>query len=197
MIPDHTVIELQQQDEAEAMEIIITAFHDAPQVPALIKKPQETKTVIQSLAKLYKKTDTVKTFGIKKDNVLICVGLCIDSDAKPGYLSTLIFGFSLARSLGLKGAYQFWVYKKTKPTYEKKCLELLFYGTKKTYQKKGYGRVLLNFLYEYAKKNNYEGVTGVTNTSRPAFSFYMKEGWSVDTEFMIDSYRICWVRRHV
>lgn len=191
------VVELCKQDEPCSMEIIIKAFHDSPQVPALIEKPKHTGTVIRSLIKLYEKTGTVKTFGIKKDDMLICVGLCIDSNCKPGFFKTLTFGVSLLRTLGVKGVFQFWIYHKNKPSYDKKCLELLFYGTRSAYQRKGYGRLMLDFLYEYARKNGYGGVTGVTNTSRPAFNFYVKDGWIVDIKFDIGTYRICWVRRAV
>jgi|GEM_PF-2340406 len=194
---NHNVVELQKQDAHSSLGILITAFHDSPQVPALIEKPQHTEKIIRSLLKLYEKTGTIKTFGIKKDDMLICVGLCIDSDSKPGFFKTMTFGVSLLRALGIKGMYQFWIYHKNKPSYDNKCLELLFYGTKSGYQQKGYGRILLNFLYDYARNNGYGGVTGVTNTSKPAFRFYMKDGWIIDTEFDIDGYRICWVRRVV
>ncbi|PNX45961.1 MAG: hypothetical protein BV459_07430 [Thermoplasmata archaeon M11B2D] len=194
---EHTVVELHTQEEPMFMEIIITAFQNSPQVPALIEKPQATGTIIRNLIKFYEKTGTIKTFGITKDDMLICVGLCIDSDCKPGFFKTMTFGASLLRTLGFKGVYQFWVYHKNKPSYDKKCLELLLYGTKSGYQQKGYGRLLLNFLYDYARNNGYGGVTGVTNTCRPAFRFYMKDGWSIDKEFDVDGYRICWVRRIV
>jgi hypothetical protein len=179
------------------MDIIIKAFHDSPQVPALIEKPEHTEIVIRSLIKLYEKTGTIKTFGIKKDDMLVCVGLCIDSNSTPGFFKTMSFGVSLLRTLGFNGVFQFWIYHKNKPAYDKKCLELLFYGTRSGYQRKGYGRLMLDFLYEYAGKNGYGGVTGVTNTSRPAFHFYMRDGWIVDKKFDINKYTICWVRRAV
>lgn len=194
---EQKVVELQKQDEPTSMEIIITAFHNSPQIPALIERPQHTGTIIRCLLKLYEKTGTIKSFGIKKDDLLICVGLCIDSDCKPGFFKTLRFGFSLLKTLGITGIYQLWIYYKNKPSYDKKCLELLFYGTKEAYQQKGYGRLLLNFLYKYAKNKGYGGVTGVTNTSRPAFHFYMRDGWIVDKKFDIGKYTICWVRRIV
>jgi ribosomal protein S18 acetylase RimI-like enzyme len=197
MSQEQKIVELHEQNEPEYMEIIIKAFQDSPQVPALIKTPERTETILRSLIKLYKKTGSIKVFGIKKDDMLMCVGLCIDSDSKPGFFRTIRFGFSLLLSLGFIGVRQFWIYNKNKPTYDKKCLELIFYGTRSMYQQKGYGRSMLNFLYEYAKKSGYGGVTGVTNTSRPAFHFYMRDGWIVDKEFTIGNYKICWVRRIV
>ncbi len=179
------------------MEILITAFHDSPQIPVLIEKPEHTETLIRNLLKLYEKTGSIKTFGIKKDDALICVGICIDSDSKPSLFRTITFGFSLLRTLGIEGIHQLWTYNKNKPKYDKKCLELIFYGTRASLQQKGYGREMLNFLYDYAKTNGYGGVTGVTNTSRPAFHFYMRDGWIVDKEFTLEDYTICWVRRIV
>lgn len=194
---EHTVVEIHTQDEPHYVDIIIKAFHDSPQVPALIEKPEHTGTVIRSLIKLYEKTGTIKIFGIKKDDMLICVGLCIDSNSKPGFFKTMTFGVSLLKTLGIKGVFQFWIYHKNKPSYDKKCLELLFYGTRSAYQRKGYGRLMLDFLYEHARKNGYGGVTGVTNSSRPAFNLYMKDGWIVDKKFDIDIYSIYWMRRAV
>jgi len=197
MSHEQKIRELNEQNEPEYMEIIITAFHDSPQIPALIENPKHTETIIRSLIKLYKKTGSIKIFGIKKDDHLVCVGICIDSDSKPSFVRTIPFGFSLLRTLKLKGIQQLWAYNKNKPVYDKKCLELIFYGTKAQYQQKGYGRSMLNFLYDYAKTNGYGGVTGVTNTSRPAFHFYMRDGWIVDKKFTIGKYTICWVRRIV
>ena len=197
MPQEQEIVELFEENEPEYMEIIIKAFHDSPQVPALIKTPKHTEAVLRSLIKLYKKTSPIKVFGIKKDDALICVGLCIDSDSKPVFFRTVRFGFSLLRTLGLTGVNQFWIYNKNKPTYDKKYLELVFYGTRSVFQQKGYGRSMLNFLYNYAKMNGYGGLTGVTNTSRPAFHFYMRDGWIVDREFTIGGYTICWVRRIV
>jgi hypothetical protein len=195
MSNENEVVALSKQDEPELIEIVSQAFHDSPQLPALIEKPHHTKTILTNLIKLYKKTGTIQSFGIRNKGKLVCVGLCIDSDAKPTLRSTMRFGFSVITNLGLKGVHQFWIYNKNKPTYEKKCLELILYGTQAKDQQKGYGRAMLNFLYDFATRNKYGGVTGVTNTSRPAFAFYMRDGWIVDTEFTIGSYKICWVRR--
>ena len=190
----HNVVELFEQDEPEYMDIIIQAFHDLPQIPILIKKPEKTESIIKNLVKLYKKTGTIKVFGIRENDQVICVGFCIDSDSKPGFFKVLRFGFSLLLTVGLEGIREFWIYNENKPKYEKRCLELFFYGTRATHQRRGYGASMLQFLYEYAQRNGFGGVTGVTNTSRPAFHFYMREGWIVDTEFRIGKYTLCWVR---
>lgn len=191
---EHKVVELEKQDEQEYMEIIIQAFRDSPQMPALITKPKQTTTILFHLLKLYEKTGTIKVFGIKKNDMMICVGLCVDSDVKPGVSQLMKFAVSILLNLGFHGLYQFWAYNKNKPHYEKKYLELLFYGTHTSYQQQGYGASLLQYLYRYAKENGYGGVIGVTNTSRPAFRFYKKTGWVVDKEFQVENYTICWVR---
>jgi GNAT superfamily N-acetyltransferase len=197
MSHDHEVIELSKINEPEYMEIVIKAFQDSPQVPVLIEKPKHTGIVIRNLLNMYKKSGSIKTFGIKKDKDLVCVGICIDSDSKPVFFRIILFGFTVLRTLGYRGVRQFWLYSKNKPQYEKRCLELIFYGTRVKDQQKGYGRSMLNFLYDYAKKNGYGGVTGATNTSRPAFQFYMRDGWIIDKQFTVEKYTICWVRRTV
>ncbi len=197
MSQDHEVIELHERDEPEYMQIIIKAFQESPQVPALMEKPKHTGIIIRKIFSMYKKSGSIKTFGIKKDKDFLCVGICIDSDSKPEFFRTIIFGLTVLRTLGYKGVHQFWAYNKNKPDYEKRCLELIFYGTLSKDQQKGYGRSMLKFLYDYAKKNGYGGVTGATNTSRPAYHFYMRDGWTVDTQFTIEKHIICWVRRIV
>ena len=51
--------------------------------------------------------------------------------------------------------------------------------------------------FYFAKKNKYGGVTGVTNSSRPAFKLYMSDGWIVDKAFNFGNYQFCWIRRIV
>lgn len=197
MSQDHKVTELYERDEPEYMEIIIKAFQESPQVPALIDKPKHTGIIIRKIINMYKKNGSIKIFGAKKNNTLLCVGICIDSDGKPSLFGIFLFGCTVLRTLGYRGVRQFWLYNKNKPDYEKRCLELIFYGTLSKDQQKGYGRSMLNFLYDYAKKNGYGGVTGATNTSRPAYHFYMRNGWIVDKQFTLENHTICWVRRIV
>jgi hypothetical protein len=197
MVVDHAVIELPTIHEPEYMEIVIQAFQESPQVPALMEKPKHTGIIIRNLLRMYAKSGSIKTFGIHDDAGLVCVGICIDSDSKRSFVRTILFGWTVLHTLGYRGLRQFWSYHKNKPHYEKRCLELIFYGTRLQDQQKGYGRSMLHFLYTYAKTNGYGGVTGATNTSKPAFHFYMRDGWIVDSQFPIDQYTICWVRRIV
>ncbi|MBU0497806.1 MAG: GNAT family N-acetyltransferase [Candidatus Thermoplasmatota archaeon] len=191
------VIKLSESYKPEVIEIISQAFFEAPQIPALIDKPQHTKTIVLKLIDLYKGTGTNQMFGIKKDDKLVCIGFCVDSNLKPGFYKQMKFGFSLFKTLGFEGVRQFSNCDTKKPKYDKTCLELMFFGTLSSSQKKGYGQQMLNFLYDFAKKNNYGGVTGVTNCSRPAFKFYMRDGWVIDNEFYIGKYKLCWVRKIV
>lgn len=191
------VIELSESDELEIIEIISNAFFEMPQIPILIEKPQYTKTMVKLLINLYKGTGANRVFGIKKDDKIVCIGFCVDSNSKPNYIKFIKFGFLMLKTLGLKGIRQFLKCDKNKPKYEKTCLELMFFGTLPSFQKKGFGRKMLHYLYDFAEKNNYGGVTGVTNSSRPAFKFYIKNGWIVDKEFNVGNYDMCWVRRIV
>ena len=59
------------------------------------------------------------------------------------------------------------------------------------------GEYLDSSFIIHAKKNNYNGVTCVVNSSRPAFKFYRKEGWIVDKAFYIGNYHFCWMRHVV
>lgn len=188
------VIELSESEEQELIEISAIAFGISPQIPALICKPKYTKPILESLFYLYKGSGKTRSFGIKKDDKLVCVGFCIDSDINPSFSKKIKFGTVLLQTLGIKGIRQFLKCNKNKPKYEKTCLELLLYGTLPPNQNKGFGRQMLNFLFDFARKNNYGGVTGVSNSTKPAFKFYMRDGWIIDKEFYVENYKLCWVR---
>ena len=191
------VTELSTFDESELIEISSKAFFATPQIQALMDNPEHTKTIVKNLIDLYRRSGTIRMFGIKKDGKLVCISLCIDSNSKPSFTKLIKFGFSVVKTLGIKGFKHFWICNKNKPKYDKICLEVMLYGTLPSHQKKGLGRHMLNFLYDFAKKNKYGGVTGVTNSSRPAFKLYMNDGWIVDKAFNFGNYQFCWIRRIV
>ena len=197
MIIDPQAIALSESDESEVIDTISKAFFETPHINALVDKPEHTRAIIMNLINLYKGSGAIKMFGIKKYNKLVCIGVCIDSNSKPGFIKLTKFGFSLLKTLGFEGVKQFWKCDKNKPKYDKICLELMLFGTLPSFQKKGFGRKMLNSLYDFAKKNNYNGVTCVVNSSRPAFKFYRKEGWIVDKAFYIGDYHFCWMRHVV
>jgi len=190
-------IELNNSDESELIKIMTNSFSKLPQLSVLIKKPNKTEKFMKNLINLFKTTGKVKMFGIKKDGRILCCSFCVDSDAKPNVLSLLKFGFNMFILLGFSGLKELYVCDKNKPKYGKKCLELMLFGTLDNYQKKGLGKLMLDHLYDYARKNNYGGVTGVTNNIRPSFRFYIKEGWIIDKEFNTNDYRFCWVRKKI
>ena len=56
MSHDHEVIELPKINEPEYMELVIKAFQDSPQVPALMEKPKHTRIVIRNLLNIHLET---------------------------------------------------------------------------------------------------------------------------------------------
>ena len=75
-------------------------------------------------------------------------------------------------------------------------LEFMSFGTLLSYQRQGFGRKMLHFVYEEAKKEKYDGVNLWTVKDRPAFLLYSKEGFQVEKEFtLFGRIPLCWMRK--
>jgi len=189
------LMKLKQIDYEEALKIFTLSFSDGPQLPALYDNPELTDSIMRLLFNLYKGSGNTWRCGLKINDRLISVAHCVDATAKPKKIMTLKFALALFRRSGFKIIKQIMIYDKNKPIYDGPNLEIMLYGTLPEYQKQGYGKELMEFIYSEAKKQGYKGVTGITNKSKPAYRFYMKNDWFVDKEFSINNHTLCWVRR--
>ncbi len=186
---------LSPDDYEKALELFTLSFSDMPQLPALHDTPGHTKSVMRLLFNLHENTNQIFRYGLTINGHLISAAHCIDAAAQPTKRRLLSFAFLLFRVSGFKILRQLLTYNKHKPFYDTSNLEIMLYGTLPDYQKQGYGKLLMDYIYAQAKKQGYAGVTGVTNKSKPAYAFYMKNKWFVDTEFSIGNHTLCWVRR--
>ncbi len=66
--------------------------------------------------------------------------------------------------------------EKTWWTQDELFIEELF--IRRSAQRKGWGTALLDFLEQYARKNNLAGITLLTDKNMPALKFYKKNGFS-------------------
>jgi len=115
-------------------------------------------------------------YGIRKDNRLVCASLSVDSTKKSIASALIRFIFAL-------------------PRYEERYLELALLGTLPAYQRRGFGRRMLQFLYDEAKRMNYKGIVLIVDRDVPAFRLYLKEGFVVDKELAVGGRRLCRMRR--
>jgi ribosomal protein S18 acetylase RimI-like enzyme len=101
--------------------------------------------------------------------------------------------FSMLRTTGLKAFKELWICYRKKPKYKGRYLQILFLGTLPRYQKNGFGRKIMRFLYDSLKNKKYKGLTLSTTCNKPAYKFYLKEGFSVDKIFSIGKNKYCWM----
>jgi len=65
------------------------------------------------------------------------------------------------------------------------------------FQRQGFGRHVLHFLYREAMREGYGGILLVTDRDTAAFGLYRNEGFEVVREFEVAEQRRCWMRRAV
>jgi ribosomal protein S18 acetylase RimI-like enzyme len=71
--------------------------------------------------------------------------------------------------------------------YKGRYLELVTFGTLPAYQKQGFGREMLRFIRREAESKGYERIQLFTHRDTPAFDLYLKEGFTVEKDFEIES----------
>lgn len=189
------VITLSKKDNPVLLEIFTQSFGGTPQMPILQERNDKTRIIMNQLLTLYDGAGRSLSYGIKQKNTIICAAHCIESDASPKIRKLFTFGLVAWTSLGVKGVQQFLRCKHEKPPYRERYMEVLLYGTLPTHQQQGLGKKMMDFLYKEAEKQGYHGLIGVTDCSKPAFHFYMKDGWLADHKFNIGKSQLCWVRR--
>lgn len=196
---EHKVLLLTKSDDPELLDIFTKAFSKDPHMPILCEKPNATIIVIKNLLFVYGGIKSTIRYGIKENNKLVCASVNIDSSVNNTFLIGFRFILSLFhasgfRGIGLRCMKEFLLAWKEKPAFKDTYLEILLMGTFPKYQKKGFGKEMLQFLYKEAKRRNYRGLIGFTRADRPAFQLYIKHGWIVDKEFIIRDKKFCWIR---
>ena len=190
------IINLSEEDK-EIIKVITEAFTQKPQITIFKEKPELVEKTIRDLKNLHKKTNATQTYGIKQDGKIVTLIHLVKPGARINIFKLIKFGFTTLKTMGFKGLKEFWRLEREKPKYKQPYLELMFFATLPSYQKKGLGKQMLDFLYDYTKKNNYKGVIAVTNAEKPAFKIYMNEGWIIDKTFYVYNDKICWIRKEL
>lgn len=194
MTEDIKIEQLKGSDKPELLELLAQAFRDPLLIPALSAKPKATKAVMKSFVDFFGGTKSSLLYGIRKDDRLVCASLSLDSTTQPSILRLIRFIFSLSRALGWHAGKELEVVHKEEPKYGERYLELVTLGTLPTYQRQGFGRRMLHFLYDEARRERYKGVILVADCSTPAFHLYLKEGFIVDKEFITGETTLSWMR---
>jgi len=190
---NNEIIELNFSDETEILNLLTQSFYDYPLVPSLLKKRWRTRQILKAVINLNGGFKKSTHFGIKKNNEIItCVSL---ADYSPTAFSVARFASTMLLLLGFKGMIEFYTFFKEMPKYNEPYLKIVLLATKPGQQNKGYGKKMLEFLYELVRKRNCNGLMLSTNFGDPAYKFYLKEGFTVEKEFKVSDMTSCWMRR--
>lgn len=199
MKKNHKVRQLSIRDDPALIDIFTQSFQTYPHMPILCEHPNSTMHVINNLLFVYGQLHNTLRFGITENDKLVCASFNIDSSFPNSLIISYRFLLSLAHSshfkgIGLRCIKEYYQAQKHKPPIPEPQLEILLIGTYPSYEHKGYGTSMLQYLYTEAKKRKYKGLIGFTRADRAAFQLYMKHGWIVDKEFTIGDKQFCWIR---
>jgi len=186
---------LKASNKLEASGVLAHAFRDYPFAESYGLNPEATRKIIEASIDIIEFED-IWTYGIWKEDKLVCISISL------GKLPTLVkvrlylrFIFSLSRFLKWRIVRFIRVMIK-RPKAKGQSLEFMSFGTLLSYQRQGFGRKMLHFIYEEAKKEEYDGVNLWTVKDRPAFLLYSKEGFLVEKEFtLFGGIPLCWMRK--
>ena len=194
MLVDIEVEKLKAADKTELIELFIQAFGGHPLIPTLGAEPALAKQGMDAFLSCFGGTDSSVAYGIRKDDNLISAALCLDADAGPSRPALMQLVLFISRTVGWDVVKGFEVIAREEPRYKERYLEVMIFGTLPLYQKQGFGRKVLQFLYDEAKKLDYKGLTLLADRNTPAFHLYLKEGFVVDREFTVSGADLCWMR---
>jgi ribosomal protein S18 acetylase RimI-like enzyme len=194
MMGEVKIERLEKSDIPKLLELFAQAFREYPLLPALRVKPEKTRGVMKAFLDFFGGTKNSWLYGVRKNDKLVCASLSVDSTTEPSALALIRFILSLAWTLGWHAGRELEAVHKEEPKYKERYLELVILGTLPAYQKQGFGRRMLHFLYDKAKKEDHKGIILVATCDTPAFHFYLKEGFIVEKEITIGDTTLCWMR---
>jgi len=194
MLETIMVEQLKASDKPELVELFIQAFEEHPLIPTLGAQQALAKQGMNAFLDCFGGTESSVAYGIRKDDKIISALLCLDADAEPSRPALMQLILFLSRTVGWDTIKGFEVIAREEPKYQERYLEVMIFGTLPLYQKQGFGRRVLQFLYDEAKRLDYKGLTLLADRKTPAFQLYSKEGFVVDRDFTVGGANLCWMR---
>jgi GNAT superfamily N-acetyltransferase len=181
-------------NSSEALGVLKEAFASHPVLPPGMPAPCRAR-FLELMLKTFGGTGKAWLHGIRRDGVLACVALSLDAQLEPKGPAMLGFFFRMFRILGWRTTRQFLGAFSKRPKYADRYLELMLLGTLPAFQGQGLGRTMLGFLYGFAEAQGYRGVILGVARETPAYQFYLKEGFVVDSELEMNRVPLCNMRR--
>jgi len=180
--------------KAEILGVLRQAFAAHPILPPGTPD-KTTEAMLELMLDTFSVTEEAYLHGIRMEGTLACCSLSLDAHAEPKGPAVIRFFLRLFSILGWRLARDFVRAFSKRPKYEGRYLDLMLLGTTPDFQGHGLGRQMLRFLYGFAEEHGYKGVILGVAKDTPAYGFYCKEGFVVDSEVRIGSMPLCNMRR--
>ncbi|MFC1466714.1 MAG: GNAT family N-acetyltransferase [Candidatus Brachytrichaceae bacterium NZ_4S206] len=188
------VEQLEHSSKSEVLDVFTQAFAERPLIPAVGTQTKNVQGVLKAFLDFFGGTKQAQLHGIRESSRLVCAALSVDASEEPSAFALFRFISALSRAMGWRAAKELEVVHKERPKHTGHYLELVLLGTLPEYQGRGFGRGMLRFLIETAKRQGFKGVILVADRDTPAFRFYLKEGFTADKEFTLGETALCWMR---
>ena len=199
--PNIKPVDVSIRTNFEALANLYTeAFHRHPFALELgLVEERSLRVLMRSLMELYSFgfEDTL-VYGVVVDGSVVCASVSMSSESHAKIGAMLRFASSSIRLMGL---HAFWklvnAFYFTVPKYEEPHLYVALLATLPSHQRRGYGRTMLRFLLEKARKLGFKGLALSTVKGLPAYRLYLKEGFKVDREAPMGKLTVCHMSKPV
>jgi ribosomal protein S18 acetylase RimI-like enzyme len=166
-------------------------------VPALGGTAEDAGALMRALINFYWGKKSLLLCAIRTHEGVVCGALCVDAREDPSLLALGRLAWGVTRALGRRALGPLLDVERHKPLHRERHLEMVILATVPAFQRQGFGRRVLHFLYREAMREGYSGILLVTDRDTPAFGLYRSEGFEVEREFEVAQQRLCWMRRAV
>ena len=188
---------LTRGSKGELTQALMEAFAEHPFLHVGGWRVEDATALLRALITFHWRMKSLLLCGIKRDQGLVCGALCVDAREDPSLLALARLAWSVTRTPGRRALGPLLDVERHKPLHRERHLEVVALGTVPAFQRQGYGRSVLHFLYREALREGYGGILLLVDRDTPAFGLYRSEGFEVEREFELAQQRLCWMRRPV
>jgi ribosomal protein S18 acetylase RimI-like enzyme len=186
---------LNRGSKEELTEVLAEAFVQHPLLD--VENAEDAATLLNALVDFHWSKKSLLLGGIRMEDRLVCGALCVDAREDPSLPAMARIGWRLTRTLGRRVIGPLLDVERHKPLHRERHLEVVALATVPAYQRQGYGRRILRFLYREALREGYSGILLLVDRDTPAFGLYRSEGFELEREFQVGQQSLCWMRRAV
>jgi ribosomal protein S18 acetylase RimI-like enzyme len=194
-----TVERLDPADREQVIEALADAFADHPMFPD--PRPGLSHRMCSTMINTFADADDAVFFGIRDGDQLACVAFAYTDGYNPGALAMVgmfwrmlrIFGLGMMRRM-MRVMKEMDAHRKADKT---RRLELLFLGTRQAHQQRGYGRVMLEHIRQYATEQGYDAVVLEAPKNTPARKLYESQGFRTKLELQMPTMPLVLMRQEL